>query len=224
MRNLLPRKMPVTFVALFISMCAMAQDALAVNTAVIDGEEKPILSVSLSDRGKGNFNLWLYVNEEQTEFIALASNPAYYEGKDIDLTKKQETKLDYWEWSVGYVKPDAGWLFWTDGGYNTPTFAVFDTGTMRIEGDVNGTLKIVLINGTVTDTSHGDGQPHTFSFSFDSTVTAIPSPATADEQKLRSGIYNLQGVHLGNDLSSLPAGLYIKDGKKVLKNKGWKSK
>lgn len=34
---------------------------------------------------------------------------------------------------------------------------------------------------------------------------------------LKQGIYSLDGVYLGNDFDSLPKGIYIKDGKKVLK-------
>jgi ribosomal protein L7/L12 len=33
----------------------------------------------------------------------------------------------------------------------------------------------------------------------------------------KQGVYNLQGVRLGNDLDRLPAGVYIVDGKKVVK-------
>ncbi len=33
----------------------------------------------------------------------------------------------------------------------------------------------------------------------------------------KQGIYNLDGVYLGNDFDALPKGIYIKDGKKVLK-------
>ncbi len=50
------------------------------------------------------------------------------------------------------------------------------------------------------------------------------SPHTSDINELEetesdnSGeIYNLQGISLGYDFDSLPAGLYIRNGKKIIK-------
>lgn len=37
------------------------------------------------------------------------------------------------------------------------------------------------------------------------------------DEAAASAIYNLQGVELGTDLNALPAGLYIRDGKKIIK-------
>lgn len=45
--------------------------------------------------------------------------------------------------------------------------------------------------------------------------TAIDAISTDAAQK-KQGIYNLQGVRMTNDMQSLPAGVYIKNGKKVV--------
>lgn len=46
--------------------------------------------------------------------------------------------------------------------------------------------------------------------------TAIEA-VTTDAPAKKQGIYNLHGVRLGNDLDRLPAGVYIVNGKKVVK-------
>ncbi len=46
--------------------------------------------------------------------------------------------------------------------------------------------------------------------------TGIDTP-TADVPARKQGVYNLQGVRLGTSLDSLPKGIYIVDGKKVVK-------
>lgn len=48
------------------------------------------------------------------------------------------------------------------------------------------------------------------------TGTGIDTP-TADVPARKQGVYNLQGVRLGTSLDSLPKGIYIVDGKKVVK-------
>ena len=47
-------------------------------------------------------------------------------------------------------------------------------------------------------------------------ATGIASP-TADIPAKKCGIYNLQGVRLGDRLDRLPAGIYIVDGRKEVK-------
>lgn len=44
-------------------------------------------------------------------------------------------------------------------------------------------------------------------------LDSLPVPAEGNGE-----IYNLQGMPLGHDLDALPAGIYIRDGKKILKN------
>ncbi|WP_025002621.1 choice-of-anchor J domain-containing protein [Prevotella dentasini] len=48
------------------------------------------------------------------------------------------------------------------------------------------------------------------------TADGISTVATAVPAK-KQGIYNLQGVRMSGDFSRLPAGIYIVDGKKVVK-------
>lgn len=47
-------------------------------------------------------------------------------------------------------------------------------------------------------------------------ATGIASP-TADIPVKKHGVYTLQGVRLGDSLDSLPAGIYIVDGQKLVK-------
>ncbi len=47
--------------------------------------------------------------------------------------------------------------------------------------------------------------------------TGINSVNTTADTPHRQGIYSIHGLYLGNDFTSLPNGVYIKDGKKVLK-------
>ena len=46
--------------------------------------------------------------------------------------------------------------------------------------------------------------------------TGIDTP-TADVPARKQGVYNLQGVRLGTSLDRLPKGIYVVDGKKVVK-------
>ena len=48
------------------------------------------------------------------------------------------------------------------------------------------------------------------------TGTGIDTP-TADVPARKQGVYNLQGVRLGTSLDRLPKGIYVVDGKKVVK-------
>ena len=47
-------------------------------------------------------------------------------------------------------------------------------------------------------------------------ATGITHPTAAEPLK-RQGIYNLQGVKMQGSLDLLPAGVYIVDGKKIVK-------
>ena len=47
-------------------------------------------------------------------------------------------------------------------------------------------------------------------------ATGITHPTAAEPLK-RQGIYNLQGVKMQGSLDQLPAGVYIVDGKKIVK-------
>lgn len=49
------------------------------------------------------------------------------------------------------------------------------------------------------------------------TPTGIQNASAADVVPRKQGIYSIDGVYLGNDFKSLPGGVYVKDGKKVLK-------
>ncbi len=49
------------------------------------------------------------------------------------------------------------------------------------------------------------------------TPTGIQNVNATDVEPRKQGIYSIDGVYLGNDLKALPRGVYVKDGKKVLK-------
>ncbi len=48
-------------------------------------------------------------------------------------------------------------------------------------------------------------------------ITGIQNAPTTDIAPHRQGIYSIDGVYLGHNLNALPKGIYIKDGKKVMK-------
>lgn len=48
-------------------------------------------------------------------------------------------------------------------------------------------------------------------------ATGIAHPTT-DASTLKGGVYTLDGVYLGTHVESLPRGVYIVGGKKIIKN------
>lgn len=90
-------------------------------------------------------------------------------------------------------------------------------GSEIIYGYDNDVLVNKLVNGEYTFTVEPQ-KIYTFNVSEDFNV---PDPSGVEEIGAADGdageIYNLQGISLGKDLKVLPAGIYIRNGKKILK-------
>ena len=186
---------------------------------VIDGVKKPILSHEYFDEGDNVFVLRFNLSADGKEIVQIDGNRNLHTGKDIDLTKK-ESEHDEWYWAVTYATGFIGWgnCHRVFTGYGDPDSdsPVFTTGTLRIDGDP-GTFTVSLKNGRITaDTAWGDGKTHTVSIKYGNDPTGIDT-VTSDASVKKQGIYNLQGVKLNTAFDRLPAGIYIVDGKKVVK-------
>ena len=73
----------------------------------------------------------------------------------------------------------------------------------------------MLLNKEITDiTQNADG---TISFKFRNMNTTGISDINADADTNATGYYNMNGIKAGNSLSTLPKGIYIHNGKKIIK-------
>ena len=93
------------------------------------------------------------------------------------------------------------------------------------DGSVRDFKEIVLKNCAITAPSGATieggnvklgGKVVTDWVTIEPTGTGIDTP-TADVPARKQGVYNLQGVRLGTSLDRLPKGIYVVDGKKVVK-------
>ncbi len=188
--------------------------------AVIDEVKKPILSYKYFDEGNNSFILRFYLSADEKEIAQVEGDRNLHTGKDIDLTKR-ESLHEGWYWCVAYATDFISWdnchrVFIGLGNPNSDA-PVFTAGTLRIDGDPAGTFTVSLKNGRITtDTTWGDGKEHTVSINCSNDPTGIET-VTADASVKRQGTYNLQGVKLNTAFDRLPAGIYIVDGKKVVK-------
>ena len=67
--------------------------------------------------------------------------------------------------------------------------------------------------------SMSNAQPSYFRVAGTSAVDELPAENATEED---GEIFNLQGISLGYDYDSLPAGIYIRNGKKIMKKWGFK--
>ena len=99
-----------------------------------------------------------------------------------------------------------------------PTASAQTVGFYPWKKDNHGTIepfRCYIPGDNVKSASQAKGFRFVFDDGETTGIDAAPSSATIDD----STIYNLQGTAVGKDLQSLPAGVYIQGGKKVMK--GW---
>jgi hypothetical protein len=137
------------------------------NSAIIDNVVRKVVSHEYKDKGSGNFYLYLYLSEDKNDFIVIQGKKALHTGKDIDLTKKEGEHEGFY-WGVDANLKDNR-LF---GAFARPGFpyAVFTTGTMRLDGDPAGEFSVVIDNGRITDPEDGDGKEHTISLNYSTEI------------------------------------------------------
>lgn len=183
----------------------------ASNTVRIDGVEKPVLETKYETSGKEDFTIYLYLSEDNKEHIKINGKKSKHFNKDIDLTKIEPATY-YLE-----ISYQTGGRLLFDGYLSPANGLAFTTGTFRIDGDPAGTFTITLNDGKITDVDYGDGKEHTFSIKCSYVPPAGIDAPTADVPARKQGVYNLQGVRLGTSLDRLPKGIYVVDGRKVVK-------
>lgn len=106
--------------------------------------------------------------------------------------------------SEGRYHINMGWGGNWDGYYATPD--KFDE-----ETKYNGTYAHLLA-------AYGCGYPYWFTpISFEWSYTSSIENITNNKSH-NSYVYNLQGIKMGNSLEGLPKGIYIQNGKKIIKN------
>ena len=189
---------------------------------IIDGVKKPILSHKYFDKDDSDFVLRFNLSDDGKEIVQVEGNRNLHIGKDIDLTKRENEHYGQYYWFVAYATDFFKYLYsshrvFTSWGSPDSEHPFFTTGTLRIDGDPAGTFTVSLKNGRITsDTNSGDGEEHTIELICSIAPTGIDA-VTADASVKKQGIYNLQGVKLNTAFDRLPAGVYIVDGKKVVK-------
>ncbi|MCI6702898.1 MAG: choice-of-anchor J domain-containing protein [Prevotellaceae bacterium] len=185
------------------------------NAVIIDGTTKPILSAKLFAYGDGDFNLYLYLSDDRNESVVIEGNESIHVGRTVDLTITEPRHTEFY-WSIAYFSDyrENQRLFTPSGeGGN---YGLFDTGTMSIKGRLDGDYTLHVDNAKITDSKYGDGKPHTFSLNFTGGTTGITNMAVIPAGR-PTGVYTLDGRYLGHETDRLPQGIYIVNGKKVVK-------
>lgn len=102
--------------------------------------------------------------------------------------------------------------------------AAYTTGVNVLEGaeitiasSENANIKGVTVDGTAIDPNDDGSYTFAASANHNVVINAESGIIAIEGDNASSEIYNLQGIRVGSDLNALPAGIYIVNGKKILK-------
>lgn len=135
------------------------------NTVTLDGKSKTVTKAGIDMVGleRGTYDIFLFLSEEEN--IIIQADKEHYDGKTIDLTKKEPYEEKRAFWIVEYYNPKK--VIDTYGAESE--WPAFISGTLyvkRLEDDAQGkpVFEIKLENGKVKcEGEYGDGKEHTVS-------------------------------------------------------------
>ena len=199
---------------LFSMMLALPRQAQAQNTVTIDGVKKNILSTEFlgGDGDADAFAAYLYLSSDKKEYVRIMGNQKLHAiDNTIHLTSYEPRHDGQWYWSVDYTKNGYGHELFNSYANPKERWSLFSSGRLFITGypkpprEVCG---IILENGKITDSKHGDGNEHTISIDYKYERTR-PTAGTLTVGTVTPSAISLSWTH-GNDNTTPQGSLFYK--------------
>ena len=199
---------------LFSMMLALPRQAQAQNTVTIDGVKKNILSTEFlgGDGDADAFAAYLYLSSDKKEYVRIMGNQKLHAiDNTIHLTSYEPRHDGQWYWSVDYTKNGYGHELFNSYANPKERWSLFSSGRLFITGypkpprEVCG---IILENGKITDSKHGDGNEHTISIDYKYERTR-PTAGTLTVGNVTASAISLSWTH-GNDNTTPQGSLFYK--------------
>ncbi len=136
-------------------------------TVTIDGKEKTIHTAQYKHVGYDDYWIQLFLSDDHKERVELWLDTKAHIGHDTDLTKQEEA-LTMGHWQITYHDSKGNRLICACGTHEGPI--LFETGTLTVAGDIDGTLNIKLENGRIVGEN---GKEYTLTLSYNDAMTKM---------------------------------------------------